>query len=178
MAQPTPVTSQSQSQSLEPCKFPSLNKAFAAPDVRFSSTVDCTSESSIQLQQYCEKQQITLDLILQATWALVLKSYVGSDSTLFGYRGGSSKDNGVICGNHFGLSDPLEKHLARSAETETSTISTAASWSCVQLGSEHSTQDLFNSLLTFKDECVMSSTEAQTSEEVKAYLHHRPEQYC
>lgn len=127
---------ESQVQDLEPCKFPQLNKAFIAPDERLLSSADLSSEIRIALQDFCKAQDVKLEAVIQAAWALTLRIYLGSDNTLFGY------ENLKICGNRFDTTHTILQHLKRAAESGDDTSS--VSW-CSRKGSDIG--DLFNSEL-------------------------------
>ncbi|KAH6724193.1 hypothetical protein BKA61DRAFT_727923 [Leptodontidium sp. MPI-SDFR-AT-0119] len=126
-----------QVQDLEPCKFPQLNKAFVAPDERLLARVDISSESRIALHNFCKNQDVELEAVIQAAWALTLHSYLGSDTTLFGYG------NLTICGDRFDAAHTILQHLKRIAQSDYATSS--VSWHSVK-GSDVGA-DLFNTEL-------------------------------
>lgn len=126
-----------QVQDLEPCKFPQLNKAFVAPDERLLARVDISSESRIALHDFCKNQDVELEAVIQAAWALTLHSYLGSDTTLFGYG------NLTICGDRFDAAHTILQHLKRIAQSDYATSS--VSWHSVK-GSDVGA-DLFNTEL-------------------------------
>lgn len=138
-------------QSFEPCKFPQLNTAFAAPDVRLSSSVELSPEIHIQLQSFCKNRDVSLESVLQTTWALALRCYVGSDATLFGYHTGPASGSHTLCGDQFNLTDPIEKHFTRTAQSgEGSSIATCMK---VEEGAgETLDHDIFNSVVVFSDD--------------------------
>jgi hypothetical protein len=137
-------------QSLEPCKFPQLNKAFVAPDFRLSSSVELSPESNIQLQSFCKIRDVSLESVLQTTWALVLRCYVGSDSTLFGYHAGPASGFHTLCGDQFNLTDPIENHLKRTAQSGEAT-SIANYMKVEEEAVETLDHDIFNSVVVFSD---------------------------
>lgn len=70
-------------ESVEPCSFPTL------ADVKEGDHELLTLELRLQdispLKAFCAKNEITLSNVLQLVWALVLRTYTGSDSVCFGY---------------------------------------------------------------------------------------------
>ncbi|KAB5511354.1 non-ribosomal peptide synthetase [Coniochaeta sp. 2T2.1] len=88
------IQSQPRSQSLsywrrylggaEPCLFPTLTDGvIRATDTLGSHVIafDCLDE----INTYCVESGITLSTLLQFVWALVIRSYTGSDEVVFGY---------------------------------------------------------------------------------------------
>lgn len=68
----------------EPCLFPTLNDG--VPDLEPSLGNHVISLNNVpELNAYCADLGITLSTLLQFTWALVVRSYTGSDEVLFGY---------------------------------------------------------------------------------------------
>jgi hypothetical protein len=90
---------------------------------------------------------VTLESVIQATWALTLRSYLGSDSTLFGFE----KDK--ICGSKFAMTYTVVQHLERAAESSDADDSAPSWWS---VKGNHIGNDLFNSVLVTSGQ---SSTE-------------------
>jgi hypothetical protein len=147
MAQSVPANIQSQ--GLEPCIFPQLNKAFTAPDTRLSSSVNLSSDASVQLHEFCKQSDFSLRAVVQATWALVLRSYVGSDSTLFGFRD-SDLGNLILCSDQFHLTDTVEEHLKRSSTNDAGlVIGNCSSTENSGIDTEH---NLFNSIIVLRNE--------------------------
>jgi hypothetical protein len=123
---------------LEPCMFPQLSKAFAAPDSRLSSSV---AISFGPLQKFCRDHYISIESVLQTTWALVLRSYTGSEATLFGFQKLLATCSYELCADTFGIHDEVMKHL----------LPGASQWTVEEgegegLGSGH-----FNSMVVFCD---------------------------
>lgn len=68
----------------EPCLFPALTDGkTTAEDTLGSHSIVLEHVSSIK--DYCADAGITLSTLLQFVWALVIRSYTGSDEVLFGY---------------------------------------------------------------------------------------------
>ncbi|UNI16433.1 NRPS [Purpureocillium takamizusanense] len=68
---------------LDPCHFPSLTSS-DAPTTREDRTVQVNIASS-QAQKFCKTLGITIPVLLQATWAVILRGYTQTDDVCFGY---------------------------------------------------------------------------------------------
>ena len=68
---------------IEPCHFPTLNEE-NVKGKRIES-IELKFGRFSELQQVCEKLNVTLANVLQAAWALVLRAYTGSDDVCYGY---------------------------------------------------------------------------------------------
>ena len=68
----------------EPCLFPSLTggEEISQPSLESHAI---TLSSTARLNEYCLNSGITLSTLLQFVWALVVRSYTGSDEVMFGY---------------------------------------------------------------------------------------------
>jgi non-ribosomal peptide synthetase component F len=67
---------------VEPCAFPSLN-----PDNERSgfSSAKLAIENLANLRNFCQKIEVTEDIVLQLVWGLVLRCYTGSEEVCYGY---------------------------------------------------------------------------------------------
>ncbi|PYI01521.1 nonribosomal peptide synthase [Aspergillus sclerotiicarbonarius CBS 121057] len=68
---------------VEPCYFPKLADAGAAPELKYAQVTLETPVSA--LRDFCVSHSITLSNLLQTVWALVCRCYVGRDDVCFGY---------------------------------------------------------------------------------------------
>ncbi|PYH98073.1 nonribosomal peptide synthase [Aspergillus ellipticus CBS 707.79] len=68
---------------VEPCYFPKLADAEAAPELKYAQVGLESTVSS--LRDFCVSHSITLSNLLQTVWALVCRCYVGRDDVCFGY---------------------------------------------------------------------------------------------
>ncbi|KAK4184411.1 non-ribosomal peptide synthetase [Podospora australis] len=68
----------------EPCLFPNLNDGASDLEPSLGSHV-ISLNNVAEINAYCADLGITLSTLLQFTWALVVRSYTGSDEVLFGY---------------------------------------------------------------------------------------------
>lgn len=68
----------------EPCLFPSLTDGETAPADSLGSYL-VVVEDLAEVRNYCADSGITLSTLLQLVYALVLRSYTGSDEVVFGY---------------------------------------------------------------------------------------------
>jgi len=68
---------------IEPCHFPSLNND--GTEFKELQELDLNLTQGSELQAFCTKNGLTLSNVLQLVWALVLRSYTGSDEVCFGY---------------------------------------------------------------------------------------------
>ena len=68
---------------VEPCHFPILNDG--ATVKRELQSVQIRFSELAALQQYCDSHNVTLSNAIHTAWALVLRSYTGSDKVSFGY---------------------------------------------------------------------------------------------
>jgi hypothetical protein len=68
---------------LEPCHFPDLDGRLGGS--RKLETIRLEVEKAHELRKFCEINNFTLSNIFQTAWALVLRSYVGTDNVCFGY---------------------------------------------------------------------------------------------
>ena len=70
----------------EPCLFPSLTDGAKDTDLSVSSGSHVISLPNIKaINAYCADAGITMSVLLQFAWAVVLRSYTGSDEVIFGY---------------------------------------------------------------------------------------------
>ncbi|RHZ65567.1 Nonribosomal peptide synthetase 1, partial [Aspergillus turcosus] len=67
---------------VEPCAFPSLN-----PDNERSGfgSAKLAIQNLANLRSFCQKIEVTEDIVLQLVWGLVLRCYTGSEEVCFGY---------------------------------------------------------------------------------------------
>ncbi|RHZ60208.1 nonribosomal peptide synthase Pes1 [Aspergillus thermomutatus] len=67
---------------VEPCAFPSLN-----PDKARSGfdSAKLAIDNLANLRRFCQKIEVTEDIVLQLVWGLVLRCYTGSEEVCFGY---------------------------------------------------------------------------------------------
>lgn len=70
-------------EGLQPCHFPHLQKKQSGK--RRLGSVLMEFERFPELQSLCESKSITLANVINASWALVLRRYTGSDDVCFGY---------------------------------------------------------------------------------------------
>ena len=68
----------------EPCLFPAITDG-KADEERFLGSYIISLDGVAEVNQYCADSGITLATLLQFVWALVLRSYTGSEEVLFGY---------------------------------------------------------------------------------------------
>ncbi|KAL2183691.1 non-ribosomal peptide synthetase [Thermothelomyces heterothallicus CBS 203.75] len=68
----------------EPCIFPSLADGASSERPSLGEHV-ITFDSMSQLNEYCGSSGITVSMLLQFVWALVLRAYTGADEVIFGY---------------------------------------------------------------------------------------------
>ena len=68
----------------EPCLFPSLTDGEEDREPSLSSHA-ITLNNLANISEYCMRSGITLSTLLQFVWALVVRSYTGSDEVVFGY---------------------------------------------------------------------------------------------
>lgn len=80
---------------VQPSYFPQLNLV-SLTEKRLSS-VKMEFEKFPELQELCERTEVTLANVMHAAWALVLRSYTGSDDVCFGYlsAGRDAPINGI-----------------------------------------------------------------------------------
>jgi len=65
-----------------PCYFPVLNKE---PTEKSLHAVSMAFDRFPELQDMCKRMKVTLANVMQAAWALVLRSYTQVDDVCFGY---------------------------------------------------------------------------------------------
>jgi non-ribosomal peptide synthase protein (TIGR01720 family) len=70
-------------QGIQPCHFPRLKQN--PLEERQQGHLKMEFNLWPELQKLCESQSITLAAVLQAAWALILRSYTSSDDVCFGY---------------------------------------------------------------------------------------------
>jgi amino acid adenylation domain-containing protein/non-ribosomal peptide synthase protein (TIGR01720 family) len=68
----------------EPCLFPTLADGESETEPSLGAHA-ITLDGMSKINDYCMKSAITLSTLLQFVWALVVRSYTGSDEVLFGY---------------------------------------------------------------------------------------------
>ena len=66
-----------------PCIFPTLTDGVKGPSSQ--RCLEITFEDTAIINQFCKENAITVSSLLQLAWAVVLKSYVGSEQVSFGY---------------------------------------------------------------------------------------------
>jgi amino acid adenylation domain-containing protein len=67
------------------CSFPALNDGLVVDKQLRSVRLDFGSLSIVDLQAFCNKQNLTLSNIFHTAWAITLSSFVGSNDVTFGY---------------------------------------------------------------------------------------------
>ncbi|KAF7117580.1 hypothetical protein CNMCM5793_006632 [Aspergillus hiratsukae] len=79
---------------VEPCAFPSLN-----PDNKRSgfSSAKLAIQNLASLRSFCQKIEVTEDIVLQLVWGLVLRCYTGSEEVCFGYYPAKPQPQGSKC---------------------------------------------------------------------------------
>jgi non-ribosomal peptide synthase protein (TIGR01720 family) len=82
-------------QGIQPCHFPRLKENPLEGRQQGSLTMEFNLWP--ELQELCERQSVTLATVLQAAWALILRSYTSSDDVCFGYlsAGRDAPVNGI-----------------------------------------------------------------------------------
>ncbi|KAM0286560.1 hypothetical protein ACHAO9_008190 [Fusarium lateritium] len=79
---------------VNPCIFPPLSTA--VKDAFHSLPYDI-DVSQMQLQSFCQQNQVDAAAVFQLAWALVLRAFVGVDSVVFGYQF-NARDEQLLCG--------------------------------------------------------------------------------
>jgi amino acid adenylation domain-containing protein/non-ribosomal peptide synthase protein (TIGR01720 family) len=69
----------------EPCLFPSLVEEGRREKSLGSEILILKDNQNVQMQEFCKDMGITMSTLFQLVWALVLRSYTGSDEICFGY---------------------------------------------------------------------------------------------
>jgi non-ribosomal peptide synthase protein (TIGR01720 family) len=69
--------------NVKPCQFPLLDDGIkAAKQLRI---MNVSLPAASKIRQFCQAQSITLANVFRLAWALVLRSYTGSEQVCFGY---------------------------------------------------------------------------------------------
>ncbi|KAH6623991.1 hypothetical protein B0J18DRAFT_409502 [Chaetomium sp. MPI-SDFR-AT-0129] len=150
----------------EPCLFPVLSAGQQQEkDENNKESLGAhmlTLENPSQIQAYCRSSGVTLSTLLQLAWALVVRSYTGSDEVLFGYLA-SGRDipvphmehavgaliNMLVCR----LQLPAEAEVGDVLETMRADLAGAlAHPSCSLAEMQHAVQTpvLFNTAFTYQ----------------------------
>lgn len=146
------------SSRLEPCNFPSLVHPPPHAEEEHATRLQLSTQQTAQLMRFCEQNGVKDVSVLQATWALTLRCYTGSDTILFAYR--DAKSSSWVCGDLFEGSDPMIKHLERRD------ASSAACWAVPEGEWPQLERHLFNSSLTISEPGTFSP-EVQTQDRSK-----------
>ncbi|KAF2742358.1 nonribosomal peptide synthase-like protein [Sporormia fimetaria CBS 119925] len=145
---------------VEPCFFPNLHDGRPGPHELGSYEVHISKD--LDIQGFCKKRGVTLSVVLQLSWALLLHCYVGASDVSFGVVA-SGRDipvrnieeaagcfvNMLICRLQFGDETPIHQLL----ETlQTDSVNALAHQSCSLADVQHELQlpSLFNTVFTFQ----------------------------
>ncbi|KAK4133596.1 non-ribosomal peptide synthetase [Trichocladium antarcticum] len=145
----------------EPCLFPALADGAANMAPSLGSYV-ITLDNVARLNDYCVSSGITLSTLLQFVWALVIRSYTGTDDVLFGYlasgrdvpvvniaQGVGAFINMLVCRLHL----PADTEVAEALDTMQTDLANAMAYqSCSLAEMQHELQlpVLFNTAFTYQ----------------------------
>ncbi|KAL9614736.1 MAG: hypothetical protein Q9167_000805 [Letrouitia subvulpina] len=147
---------------VEPCYFPDLGES--AKGIRELRTLELKLKETSQLQSFCSQNSVTLSNALQLVWALVLRTYSGSDSVCFGYLSSGRNvplqniEDAVglfismlICRMDFSIDMLVSKALEQIRDDYTQSMAHQAySLGDVQHELQLSGKSLFNTAFTFQ----------------------------
>nr|ABF29402.1 nonribosomal peptide synthetase [Xylaria sp. BCC 1067] len=68
-----------------PCHFPAANENGTQTTEGAVKKIEINIREPSTVHRFCEENNLTLSNVLQVAWAIVLKSYINSDSVCFGY---------------------------------------------------------------------------------------------
>lgn len=177
---------------VEPCLFPALSDGHAHTEPSLGSHIICFDRQVMgEVNTYCADSGITLSTLLQFVWAMVVRSYTGSDDVLFGYLA-SGRDlpvaniehavgafiNMLVCRVHI----PSDAEIAEALDTIKGDLADAmAHQSCSLAEMQHELRlagsALFNTAFTYQKRGRAQSSSSQSDLRYRVVSSEDPSEY-